>query len=125
MSTLQETVKTVDEHTVTRAVVMVASVLGSLTLMFSAVALYSVFILVANEVLTNAGVFEEFTRANTEIFQLFFELPVLAVMGAAAARIVNILTEIDIGLKRAVTTTAGAWAFVAAVHIQLIQWGVM
>ena len=123
MSTLQDSFETIDRSTVTQAIVGGVGVAGAVALAFSALALYSFFIIGFVEVLSNAGV--EFTPAESETLQLMFELPVIATMGVAATRLVNLLWERDYSLKTAATVAAGGWTVAAAAHIYLLRWGVL
>jgi len=125
MSTLQETVKTIDRRTVARAIVAVASVYGTLTLAFSALGLYAMLMVVVTEVLSNAGVWAEFSRIEMRMFRLIFQLPVVATVGIASTHIVNRFDGHDYSLLRAATVLAGGWSFLAVAHIQLMQYGVL
>ena len=123
MSTLQDSFETIDRGTVTQAIVVGVGVAGAVALTFSALALYSFFIIVFIEVVSNAGV--DFTAAESETLQLIFELPVVAVMGVAATRLVNLLWGRDYSLKTAAWVAAGGWTVAAAAHIYLLQWGLL
>lgn len=125
MSTIQERFGSVDRQAVGRGILAAVSIAGTVGIVASASFLYAAFIVVVNQIFTDAGVFEAFTTVEMEAFRLLFEIPVIAVMGVAVTRLVNIIAGRDYSLTTAATVTAGGWLFIGSMYLWLIDFGVL
>ncbi|MFP4218491.1 MAG: hypothetical protein ACLFR6_06600 [Salinarchaeum sp.] len=125
MSTIYEQFKSVDRSTVTRSILGAVALVGVFGLVSAVAFLYAALMMTTTEVLANAGVLESFTPVEIRGYELLFEIPVVAAIGGAATRVVNIVSEHSYSLKTGVTVVAGGWLLVGGIHLWLIDFGVL
>jgi len=117
MSTIQERLGTVDRSTAIKGIFALLYGAGLTAVVLSAAVVYSVFILVSFETLTNAGVFETMAASEQRVFATLFGVPMLALPTFVGAHVFNLVSGYDLSEVRITLYVCGLW-FVAR-----IVWG--
>ena len=104
MSTIQHYIDGAEENRLLNAASAALQVFGSVTLIGAAFTVYTALVVVVSEVFTEAGVGPK----GLNIFGFVFSIPVIAACTYSAARVVSIVSDIEISEGDVTKTAVGA-----------------
>jgi hypothetical protein len=117
-NTLTDKIGDIDRRQAQRIVYKFLQVSGRAALIIAAGVVYALFVVVSVEVMADAGVYDRLSTPATTMLDWAFQLPVIAAMGWAVGRLVNILTGIEVDPYRFGAAVAGG----ATVAIVSMVW---